>query len=88
MTEGIITGVAIFVIGGIIATLSRHITNDDKHPSKKDIVFRNVCEVIHKGESTQMKDINDKLDDHKRDYIREFAEIKDLIIRLDVNNRG
>lgn len=44
MTETIISGVLIMIIGGVITVLSKHLINSDIHPSKKELEE----ELVHK----------------------------------------
>lgn len=70
--------------------VSKHTSDNDIHPSKKDIVFKDVCEVERKGINDciegevrlfneKIKSINEKIDTHHSFNKSQFTEIKNLI---------
>jgi len=83
MTEEIIVGVAIMVSTGIIATIARHITNDDRHVSKGDVVFKDVYEARHQALQENLQErlntIDSKVDELKTDFKESCREIKSMI---------
>lgn len=44
MTNEIVIVVSSATIIACMATVAKHIINNDRHPAKKDIVFKDVCE--------------------------------------------
>lgn len=64
LTATLISG----AIGGCYIFVFKHLSNSERHPNKKDVVFRDVCDE-------RQKNIETKFDNLKED----LAEIKDLI---------
>lgn len=68
---------------GLIGWVAKHITNSQKHPCKKDIVYKEVCAEKHKGfedcVEREIKNLTKNFDDFKGDTHRHFKEVKDLI---------
>lgn len=89
-TTAIITGVAIVLLAGAIVAVIKHISNSDKHPCKKDVIFRDSCEpkmerledciegAIDRA-NTQYENLTDKVDELKKDLKDELLEVKNLI---------
>lgn len=71
------------IITGIIGTIARHVTNSDRHPAKKDIVFEKVCKEKHDGLDDciegKIQRLDEKFDTFREDVKGEFAEVKALI---------
>ena len=63
-TASIISG----AIGGCYIFVFKHLSNNERHPNKKDIMFREVC-------AEKQKNIDQKFDTIKED----LEEIKGLI---------
>ena len=83
MTEEIIIGVSVMVASGIIGTVARHITNDDRHVNKGEIVFKDVYEAKHQALQENLQDrltvIDSKVDELKIDFRESCKEIKMMI---------
>lgn len=82
-TTSILTGVAIVLVASAIAAIAKHISNSAKHPCKKDIVFKNVCQPNMKwlGDCIE-KEIIDRKEAFKQlreDMKTGFEEVKELI---------
>jgi len=45
LTASLISG----AIGGCYIFVFKHLANNEKHPKKKDIVYRDVCKKEHEG---------------------------------------
>jgi len=82
-TTAIITGVFILLIGTVILAIAKHLANSDKHPCKKDIVFKDVCASEMTGLKdcfeSEVKSVNTRLEDLKVDVKNGFDDIKDLL---------
>jgi hypothetical protein len=65
---------------GIVWKIFEHAYQGDKHPDKKDIVFRDVCETKHTGESrvweAELKAANSRVDGLKEQVEKGFSDIK------------
>ena len=79
-------------IGGICLWMSRHITNNRKHPCKDEIVFQNVCEErgktnsqahnhLKEGIETAIKRSDEQHTELKADMRNGFAKIEVLIVK-------
>ena len=83
MLNEIIIPVSAAIVIGCIVTIAKHITNDKKHPDKAEIVFKDVCDIKHKGLEdcfeSKISALNDKVETFRLDVKTEFAEVKDLI---------
>ena len=74
---------------GLIVTVvwkvAEHVFQKDLHPSKKDIVFRDVCETRHIGQSAtwqaEFSAANQRIEDLKEQVRAGFAELKSLILK-------
>jgi len=79
----LVIGVGITVCLALAGWLARHITNNNKHPCKSDIVVKDVCEIKHKGLEdcieNQLKSHTQRLDELRLDMKEAFTEIKVLI---------
>lgn len=63
-----------------IAWVTKHMTNSQKHPCKKDIVFKDVCEVKQDCIENEIKNVNNRLAELKTDMKEGFQEIKVLVM--------
>lgn len=76
MVNEIIIIVSAAIIIGCMATIAKHIINNERHPAKKDIVFRDVCEPKMKG----LKDCLEAKIDGLTDLTKQgFESLKELI---------
>ena len=66
----ILSGILLFIITGAIAWIACHITNSEKHPCKKDVVYKDVCEV-------KSKNLEDCLENEVRESKERYAELKE-----------
>ena len=64
---------------GFIGWVTKHITNSQKHPCKKDIVFKDVCEAKQDCIESEIKNMNIRLDDIKADMKDGFGRVERLI---------
>ncbi|KKN73162.1 hypothetical protein LCGC14_0403350 [marine sediment metagenome] len=64
---------------GFIGWVTKHITNSQKHPCKKDIVFKDVCEAKQDCIESEIKNMNIRLDDIKADMKDGFERVERLI---------
>ena len=64
---------------GFIGWVTKHITNSQKHPCKKDIVFKDVCDAKQDCIESEIKNINNRLDDIKADMKDGFGRVERLI---------
>lgn len=69
--QAIITGCTVVGIVGAIGAVAKHISNDEKHPNKKDIVFKEVCEAKEDCVESEIKNVSVRLDsmDKKLDIL-------------------
>jgi hypothetical protein len=66
----ILAGVAIILIATSILTAAKHISNSDKHPCKKDIVFNEVCKP-------KMKALEDCIETEIRERKEAFIQLRE-----------
>lgn len=64
---------------GFVGWVTRHITNSQKHPCKKDVVFKEVCEARQDCIETEIKNVNTRLDDIKSDVKDGFRRLERVI---------
>lgn len=64
---------------GFIGWVTKHMTNSKKHPCKSDIVFKDVCEAKQDCIESEIKNINNRLDDIKVDMKDGFGRVERLI---------
>ena len=83
MTNEIITYVLGAIIVGTIFSITRHIINTDKHPCKKDIVYKDVCDTKHKGLDDciegKINSLDQKFEIMREDMKEGFRDVKQLI---------
>jgi len=72
LTASIISG----AIGGCYVFVFKHLANNDRHPKKKDIVFREVCEVTHEG---LQKTLDAKFEGIKELMKERFDNLEELV---------
>jgi hypothetical protein len=58
-----VAGVSSFVVASLVVAsllaVAAHISNQDKHPSKKDVVFRDVCAERENTVGVELKNVKD-----------------------------
>lgn len=64
---------------GIVAWVTKHITNSKKHPCKSDIVFKDVCEAKQDCLENELKNINNRVGELKDDMKNGFDRVENLI---------
>ncbi len=82
-TTAIITGVAIVLIGGAIVAVCKHVSNENKHPNRSDIVFRDVCAAKEDCVETEIKNLKETIDKLDKTVVNGFTEIRHLIMGKD-----
>ena len=78
-----------YLVGGLVGagTLSglvvviflKHLANNDRHPNKKDIVFKDVCEKTQDCIEGKLDNIKDTVDERHKDTKKHLERIEDLI---------
>lgn len=78
-----IVGPIIAALVGLFGWLLKHLSNSDKHPCKRDIVYKDVCKSERKRLDDCIEGAIKRSDERhaelKADMKAEFAEVKDLI---------
>jgi hypothetical protein len=83
MTGTLITGALITMALAFAGCLGKHLINSQKHPCKKDIVFKEVCQSDMKGledcVESEIKNLNNRITELKQDVKDGFAGLQNLI---------
>jgi hypothetical protein len=81
-----VLGIVGTVLGGIVLTsviaVAAHISNADRHPSKKDIVFADVCTAKEKGVEIEIKNVKDAMNKLENTVSNGFQAITAQIQQL------
>ena len=79
-TTTILTGCVLTGISAMTGIIYQHISNDEKHPHKGDMVFGDVCKEKHKGLDdyivAKFETVTAKIDDLKEIVERIDSKIK------------
>ncbi len=62
-----------------VGWVTKHITSSQKHPCKKDIVFKEVCDAKQDCIESEIKNVNNRLDELKTDMKEGFRRLESVI---------
>jgi len=70
---------AVTLSGSMVIIFIRHLTNSDRHPQKKYIVYKDVCEKTQDCIEAKLDSIKDTMNERHKETKQDLKEIKDLI---------
>lgn len=82
--QTIMNGVTVLLVGGAIMAAIKHAGNDNVHPKKEEIVFKDVCDKSMDCVETEIKSLCEKVDSSNEGIAslgEKFDKLQDYLMK-------